>query len=194
MKSRDPAQPSAAYQPVRPGLLPQAGPRSMALAGWLVVACGLILAFDLGGELAPVQARPALVAPAAWVHLTFEAAASLGLGWAFVLIRREARRARVRAARAASSLAALRGAFDAVMAAKFRAWGLTAAERDVALLVVRGLGIAEISSLRGTAAGTTKAQVHAVLRKSGAASRAELVAQFLDELLDLEAEPAAAPT
>lgn len=112
------------------------------------------------------------------------------------MIRREERRSSGQLEVASNRLSALRGAFDADMRAKFALWGLSAAEQDVALLVVRGLGISEIASARGTKEGTTKAQVHAVLRKSGAASRADLVASFLDGLLELGADApadAAAP-
>lgn len=169
--------------------LPRTTVGTLKVAGWLTAACGLALCFDLGAELAAALAHPAQVSALVWAHLGLETAASLGLGWAFALTRREARRAEAGWRQTAASLAALRGAFDRVMAERFAAWRLTPAERDVALLVIRGLSIAEIAALRQTRPGTIKAQVHAVLAKSGASGRADLVARFLDELLDLGAQP-----
>lgn len=160
----------------------------MRLAAGLVILCGLALRVDLGGEVAMALRYPSSVPSLLCMHLVFECLATLGLGWAFVLIRREGRRLSTRNAESRTRLTALYGAFDADLNARFDEWRLSASERDVALLVMRGLGIAELAQARGTKEGTTKAQVHAVLRKSGAASRAELVASFLDELLELGAE------
>lgn len=169
-------------------LLPDSTRASMRLAAGLVTLCGMTLAFDLGGELVMASQYPGSLSALVWLHLLLELLASLGLGWAFVLIRREGRKLSRAQAESSARLTALYGAFDADLIRHFDLWGLSAAERDVALLVVRGLGIAEIAQARGTREGTTKAQVHAVLRKSGAASRAELVASFLDGLLHHGAE------
>lgn len=91
-------------------------------------------------------------------------------------------------------LACLRGHFDEIIDERFRAWGLSAAERDIALLSLRGFGIGEIARMRDTRDGTVKAQLSAVYRKSGVAGRPELLALFMDEFLDYgAAEEATAP-
>lgn len=56
---------------------------------------------------------------------------------------------------------------------RFADWGLTPAERDVALFAIKGLSLAGIASLRKTSGGTVKAQTNAIYRKAagGAADR-----------------------
>lgn len=72
---------------------------------------------------------------------------------------------------------------------RFADWGLSPAERDVALLTVRGLKIADIARLRKSQQGTIKSQLSMIFRKSGVSNRTEFVASFIDELLDLSANP-----
>ena len=80
----------------------------------------------------------------------------------------------------------LRGNFDEVLRNKFEEWGLTAAERDVTLLIIRGLSIAEIAAARKTAHGTIKAQSTSIFRKIGVGSKNELMSTIIDEFLDAE--------
>jgi DNA-binding CsgD family transcriptional regulator len=75
------------------------------------------------------------------------------------------------------------GAFLDLMEDSFTRWGLTASERDVALLSLKGLSVAEIAALRQTRAGTVKAQCAAVYRKAGVGSRAELLGHFIEDLM-----------
>jgi DNA-binding NarL/FixJ family response regulator len=67
---------------------------------------------------------------------------------------------------------------------RFTDWGLTPAEKDVALFIVKGFSIQEISGLRETSDGTVKAQMAAIYRKAGVSSRAQLVTLFIDHLID----------
>ena len=87
----------------------------------------------------------------------------------------------------ARTLSALRDSFDDLVRDRFAAWGLSDAERDVALLAFRGLRIGEIAEARGTREGTVKAQLSAVFRKAGVTTRAEFMALFVDEFLDIGA-------
>lgn len=66
----------------------------------------------------------------------------------------------------------------------FDAWKLTASERDVAALMIKGLSIAEIASVRGSAEGTVKAHLNAIYRKSNARNRAEVLTHIMDALID----------
>jgi DNA-binding CsgD family transcriptional regulator len=75
------------------------------------------------------------------------------------------------------------GAFSDVLETRFTHWGLTAAEREVAVLAIKGFSIAEIAELRDTKLGTIKAQCAAVYRKAGVAGRVQLLSVFLDDLL-----------
>ncbi|HSQ64029.1 MAG TPA: hypothetical protein VLM85_12475 [Polyangiaceae bacterium] len=62
-------------------------------------------------------------------------------------------------------------------------WGLTEAERAVAVLLLKGLSMKEIAAVRGTAERTARQQALVVYRKAGLAGRAELSAFFLEDLL-----------
>ena len=78
----------------------------------------------------------------------------------------------------------LRGNFDEVLRDKFKEWSLTAAERDVTLLIIRGLSVADIAAARNTAQGTIKAQSTSIFRKIGVGSKTELMSVIIDEFLD----------
>jgi DNA-binding CsgD family transcriptional regulator len=62
-------------------------------------------------------------------------------------------------------------------------WGLTPAERETALLLLKGYGHKEIAALLGKSERTVRQQAAAAYRKSGLAGRAELSAFFLEDLL-----------
>jgi DNA-binding CsgD family transcriptional regulator len=62
-------------------------------------------------------------------------------------------------------------------------WGLTPAERETALLLLKGYGHKEAAALLGKSERTVRQQAIAVYRKSGLAGRAELAAFFLEDLL-----------
>jgi DNA-binding CsgD family transcriptional regulator len=79
-----------------------------------------------------------------------------------------------------------------LMLTRFRDWGLTSAERDVALFAIKGLSTQEIASLRGTAEGTVKAQTNAIYRKAGVNGRPQLLSLFIEDLMDDEVLPAPA--
>jgi DNA-binding CsgD family transcriptional regulator len=62
-------------------------------------------------------------------------------------------------------------------------WGLTDAERAVAVLLLKGLSMKEVADARGTTERTARQQALAVYRKAGLGGRAELSAFFLEDLL-----------
>lgn len=62
-------------------------------------------------------------------------------------------------------------------------WVLTEAEKDVTFLLLKGLSIKEIASLRNTSTKTVRTQTNAVYSKSGLSGRSELSAFFLEDLL-----------
>lgn len=76
------------------------------------------------------------------------------------------------------------GAFMAVLAERFAEWGLTPAEKDVALFAIKGMSTAEIASLRATSEGTIKAQTNAIYRKAGVSGRAQLISTFIEDLIE----------
>ena len=62
-------------------------------------------------------------------------------------------------------------------------WQLSAAEKEVAFLLLKGLSLKEIAVARGTSEKTARVQSSAVYAKSGLAGRSELSAFFLEDLL-----------
>jgi len=70
----------------------------------------------------------------------------------------------------------------AAMDRQFEAWGLTIAEKEVALLLLKGLTHKEIAGIRDVSEATARQQARAVYRKAGVAGRRELAAFFLEDL------------
>lgn len=89
----------------------------------------------------------------------------------------EAREAREKLRRASS-------AFAEVLEERFVEWGLSPAERDVALFAIKGLSTSEIAALRTTSEGTVKAQTAAIYRKAGVSGRPQLLSLFIEDLLE----------
>ena len=74
----------------------------------------------------------------------------------------------------------------------FVSWVLTSAEREIALLILKGLSYKEIASERGTTERTVRHQALAIYRKAGVTGRAEMAAFFLQDML-LRASRTATP-
>jgi DNA-binding CsgD family transcriptional regulator len=116
-------------------------------------------------------------------HLYLEAlvAAALCGGLAVSASALKAAHEQIRSQEQALAVAA--GAFHEVVAAQFEAWGLTAAERDVGMLALKGLDVGDIAALRGAATGTVRAQLSRFYTKAGVTGRAQFVALFVEDLL-----------
>ena len=66
---------------------------------------------------------------------------------------------------------------------QFDRWGLTKAEAEVGLLLLKGLSHKEIATIRETSERTVREQSRALYRKSGLSGRSSLSAFFLEDLL-----------
>src|SRR3954470_17395969 len=66
---------------------------------------------------------------------------------------------------------------------QFVAWKLTEAEREVGLLILKGLSLKEIAGARVTSERTIRAQARSIYAKAGLSGRAALSAFFLEDLL-----------
>jgi DNA-binding CsgD family transcriptional regulator len=149
--------------------------RLLAVAATLQGACGLLLAIDVLSELPELRRDPA--------HALLEAAIVGALLLGSLLIVGEVRRLQAQNRRMRDGLRAATGAFVALLEEAFRKWNLTPAERDVALLAIKGFSVAEIATLRAAAEGTVRAQCAAVYRKAGVSGRPQLISHFIDDLL-----------
>jgi DNA-binding CsgD family transcriptional regulator len=92
------------------------------------------------------------------------------------LSRQEAAQWRVEAG---DLIAGLSAAIDRQLAA----WGLTPAEKAVALLLLKGLSHKEVASVREVSETTVRQQARAIYRKAGLSGRHDLAAFFLEDLL-----------
>lgn len=154
---------------------PHSGTRRRYLflaAAILQIGCGLVFASDILIEMSEFTRHT-------WVEilgiLALAIGATITLGQYRALMQRNTKIER--------ELGAASGAFQNVIEQHFDAWQLTQAERDVALLSIKGVSIAEIAEMRQTRAGTVKAQSAAIYRKSGVSNRAELVSVVIEELI-----------
>jgi len=66
---------------------------------------------------------------------------------------------------------------------QFSRWGLTQAEGEVGLLILKGFSHQEIADIRGVSERTVREQARVLYRKAGLAGRSELSAFFLEDLL-----------
>ena len=142
-------------------------------------ACAFFFLYEIFVNLLGLR-----VAPISWRLYEFiEIGAALGLVIGVLVTARMLVLSHRRERKAAANLRLASGAFMQVLEERFDAWGLTPAERDVALLSVKGLSLGEIAALRSTSGGTVKAQSTAVYRKAGVHSRAQLLSLFIDDLM-----------
>src|SRR5687767_14356857 len=77
--------------------------------------------------------------------------------------------------------ALLRGLGEAIDR-QFSTWKLTEAEREVGLLILKGLSLKEIAGVRATSERTIRAQARSIYAKAGLSGRAALAAFFLEDL------------
>ena len=92
----------------------------------------------------------------------------------------------------ASAQQALEGLARAIDA-QFTAWRLTPAEREVALLLLKGYGHKQIAALTGRSERTARQHAGVVYEKAGLDGRAGLAAYFLQDLMLPEGRRSALP-
>lgn len=140
------------------------------------VICAVVFLMDVLTDMSEVsgldwQLLPeALASLALFVGIAFEAL------YLVHLLKRKASLER--------SVGMASSALQSVIESHFDEWKLTASERDVAALMVKGLSISEIASVRGSAEGTVKAHLNAIYRKANARNRAEVLSHIMDTLID----------
>lgn len=154
----------------------------------------LLLALAVGGTLDLVLDRPTT-----WrsFHVLYEVglilaalgtALGLWLGWRRTARDNEALRIRLAAHRAdrdawrASARRALEGLGQAIDG-QFTAWGLTPAEREVALGLLKGHSHKQIAGRTGRSERTVRQHAAAAYAKAGLGGRAELSAFFLEGVM-----------
>ncbi len=159
---------------------------------WIVLAIlalQVLCAFFFISDIA-ISALGLRSIPISWhTRELLEIGAALGLLLGIVLGAFALVQANRNRHRAEQQLRVAQGAFMELLEERFDEWGLTPAERDVALFAIKGMNTQEIAALRNTSEGTVKAQTNAIYRKAGVSGRPQLLSQFID---DLVAEPQSA--
>lgn len=132
-----------------------------------------------------------------WTHVVSELSALAAAGAGAVYLFRLYRQARSETRRLRSDLAQvnrdaarwrqeteklLKGLGEAI-SVQFDRWNFTPAEKEIGLLLLKGLSHKEIAQLRNTSERTVRQQSLALYAKAGLSGRAELAAFFLEDLL-----------
>lgn len=154
----------------------------------------ILLAIAAGGAL-----DLALDRPATWLsfHVVYEVALVLGAASAAVWLWQGWRRAEREGGELRRTLAARQAERDAWRASaeqalaglgaaidrQFEAWGLTPAEREVAMQVLKGRSHKEIAAATGRSERTVRQHAAAAYAKAGLDGRAALAAFFLEGLM-----------
>ena len=147
----------------------------------LFAAIALFIGFDLITDRGDGAGAGHILA-----ELSVLVAASFGLGamiWRLRRLHRALADARQDAGRWRDENRELVQGLGVAIARQFSAWGLSDAETDVGLLLLKGLSLQEIADLRETSERTVREQARAVYRKSGLAGRNALSAYFLEDLM-----------
>lgn len=100
-----------------------------------------------------------------------------------VTLERDIEAARAEATRWREEAREVLEGLGASIGRQFDRWGLTAAEREVALLMLKGLSHKHAARVRDVSERTVRQQAREVYRKAGLAGRSELAAFFLEDLL-----------
>ncbi|MGV6847639.1 MAG: helix-turn-helix transcriptional regulator [Marinibacterium sp.] len=160
----------------RPGRADRFRARWLAAIIILQTICAAFFVGDVVGDL-----RVGGVVTDAHNLLESLAAAALVAGVVALMLQLRQLLGRMRSLRAGLNLA--QGRFSEVLMAFFDEWNLTDAEREVALLILKGLDNKTIAQVRKTAEGTVRAQATRVYAKSGSDGRAQFVSLFVEELM-----------
>ena len=151
--------------------------RQVMLVAATVVVQAVAAAFFVADAIGDLAERGVTV------HIAIEGLIAIALLAGVVVGARHTRLMLQDARRTEAALQIASGALAEHIAARFRNWGLTAAEAEVALFALKGCDAPESARLRGAAAGTVRAQLSAVYAKAGVGSQAALVSLFIEDLL-----------
>ena len=164
------------------------GPNIVALAGTLFAIIAALIGFDIAADYRAGSERPHLLTEGIIMALALGGLVFLWRQFRFLQRRAEQLKVDLEAARIEAkrfreeARDALRGLGEAIDR-QFTRWKLSPAEREIGLLLLKGLSHKEISEVRSTTETTIRQQALAVYRKSGLGNRAELSAFFLEDLL-----------
>lgn len=156
----------------------------------------VLLAFVIGGNLIDVvyDYREGASLPHLSVELALVAASFLLITILSVGIWRESQSNRKLKAELASvtsepqpaqsaSLVAARHDMAKVLKSQFEEWQLTVTEKEVGLLLLKGLSFKEIAAVRNTLEKTVRQQASSIYKKAGVSGRHSFAAWFIEDIL-----------
>ncbi len=156
--------------------------KSLIFVWFLVTVQAICGAYFLWEILASLFGLPQL--PLRWEQREIiELGASLGLVLGALLGARlalQASRAGQRAERARKLTA---GQFADVVNAYFTQLALSPAETEIAWLLLKGLSISEIATIRARSEGTVKAQCTAIYRKADVTGKSQFFSNIVEDVL-----------
>lgn len=117
------------------------------------------------------------------IHLILEAFAAVSLIIGVAYLMYELRELLNRMSAMEFGIRAARGEMSTLINGLFDQWQLTPTEREIALLVLKGIDNESIATMRGTAPGTVRAQCTRVYAKANVDSRPQFLSIFMEELL-----------
>ena len=83
-----------------------------------------------------------------------------------------------------SKLKAIGLEYSKYMHDQFKAWGLTPSEKEVAIIILKGLSFKEMADIRDTKEKTIRQQASTIYKKSKVSGRHEFSAWFFEDLLN----------
>jgi DNA-binding CsgD family transcriptional regulator len=98
-------------------------------------------------------------------------------------LRRDMAASRQAGTRPSRTLMEARRQLGSAIQEQFRTWELTDSEREVGLLLLKGLSFKEIAALRATREKTVRAQASSLYRKAGVGGRHAFSAWFIEDIL-----------
>lgn len=152
--------------------------RATVLAG-LILLQAMCALFFIGDVIEDFREDGRLDDP----HLLAETVATIALVAGVVFLMIELRGLLSRMYDMQIGLDIARGHLAEVIEAFFDDWGLTKAERDVAIMILKGVDNDTIARVRNTAAGTVRAQATRIYAKSGTEGRVQFISLLVEELL-----------
>lgn len=161
--------------------------------GWAVVAVVAGIALFVGIELIDEPKTTPFELLIEVLKITPVVITSVGVALLFRLTRqqrdehlqviRDLEIARLQGQRWRSESRTLLNGLGEAIDAQFTRWSLTDAEREVALLLLKGLSTKEIAAVRAGSERTVREHARAIYAKAGLTGRAALSAFFLEDLL-----------
>ena len=148
-----------------------------------VVSC-LFFSYDITADIVAHIEQDNAYSNAEIIHTIFELVAVIALLLGSVSLWTLLNRYIQINAQASETIEMQKGHFDEVALARFNAWELSKAEKEVATLILRGLSLKDIASCRSVSIGTVKSQTSSIFKKTNTENRAAFLGLFIDEFVD----------